>query len=68
MWGRGIDAIDRELSELAEIRADVRRRGGQATTDAIDGLLDERLMVCGFSDEPPTEEIAAVHFPDPTAR
>src|ERR1700712_4492533 len=62
MWGRGIDAIDRELAHLAEVYTDIRRRGVEASTYAIDALLDERLMVSGFSEGAPTEEIAAVSF------
>jgi hypothetical protein len=68
MWGRGIDAIDRELAHLAEVYTDIRRRGVEASTYAIDALLDERLMVSGFSEGAPTEEIAAVQLHDPTSR
>ncbi len=68
MWGRGIDAIDRELAHLAEVYTDIRREGGQASTYAIDELLDERLMVSGFSSDPPTDEIGAVQIPGTTSR
>lgn len=68
MWDRGVDAIDRELSDLAEVYTDIRREGGQASTYAIDELLDERLMVSGFSHDPPTEEIGAVQLPGSTSR
>jgi hypothetical protein len=66
MWSRGIDDIDRELSQLAAVHADIRRKGGQVTTYAIDGLLDERLMLHSAADEGPTEEFVQVQLPDPT--
>jgi hypothetical protein len=68
MWGRGIDDIDRELSLLATAHADSQRWCGEMTAIAIDGLLDERLMLCGASDEPPTEEFVQIQLPDPTSR
>ena len=42
---RDIDAIDRELSLLAAVRATVREGGGKPSTTmrAVDELLDERL-------------------------
>ena len=68
MWSRGIDDIDQELSSLATVHADIRRRGGRITTFAIDGLLDERLMLLSASDEAPTEEFVQIQLPDPTSR
>lgn len=67
MRGRGIDEIDRELSHLATVHADDRRRG-EITTYLIDGLLDERLMVCSVADDPPTEEFVQIQLPGPTSR
>jgi hypothetical protein len=68
MRSRRIDDIDRELSALAMVHSDLRRSGGEVTTLAIDGLLDERLMAHSALDEPPTEEFVPIQLPDPTSR
>jgi hypothetical protein len=40
---RDIDAIDRELSLLAAVRASLREGGALPSMRAVDELLDERL-------------------------
>ena len=47
MSSRDIDAIDRELSLLAVVRASLREGGGKPSMLAVDELLDERLAHCG---------------------
>ena len=56
MSSRDIDAIDRELSLLAAVRATVREGGGKPSTTmrAVDELLDERLAHRGRAGEDAT--------------